>query len=166
SGPQNHFALESHVDSLARKLGMDPFDVRLQNVLRDGDVVPSGHGILRNSGLEECMRRARAWRDTTPEAPSPLAGEAGTQNWKAGVGIALCSWSLGPKPYTVDSAATVKIDVDGSIVVLTGATDQGGGQWSMVAQVASEVLGVPLERVHVIAADTEATPNEIGTSGS
>jgi CO/xanthine dehydrogenase Mo-binding subunit len=82
------------------------------------------------------------------------------------VGIALCSWSLGPKPYTVDSAATVKVDVDGSVVVLTGATDQGGGQWSMLAQVASEVLGVPMDRVHVIAADTEATPNEIGTSGS
>jgi CO/xanthine dehydrogenase Mo-binding subunit len=66
----------------------------------------------------------------------------------------------------VDSAATVKIDVDGSVVVLSGIADQGGGQWTMVAQVAAEVLGVPVERVSVIAADTEATPPEQGTGGS
>ncbi len=155
SGPQYVFALESHVDSLARMLKMDPFDLRLKNLLRDGDAVPSGHGVLRNSGLEECIARARAW-----------VGGLGPRQPGQGVGIAISSWSMAPKPVRPESAATVKVDVDGSVVVLTGVSDQGGGQWSMVAQVASEVLGVPLERVSVVAADTDATPFETGTSGS
>lgn len=155
AGPQNHFALESHVDALARKLGMDPFELRLKNIVRDGDSSPSGSGIMRNSGLEECIARARSWASRLP-APGP----------NQGIGVAIGSWALGPKLATSASAATVKVDVDGSVVVLTGAADQGGGQWSVVAQVASEVLGVGLERVSVIAADTEATPYETGIGGS
>lgn len=155
SGPQNHFALESHVDALARMLGMDPFDFRLKNILQDGDVVPSGHGVLRNSGLEECIRRARTWVSRLPPRGA-----------SEGVGIAIGSWALGPKLPTSDSAASVKIDVDGSVVLFTGVPDQGGGQWAMAAQVASEVLEVPPERVSVVAADTEATPYETGIGGS
>jgi carbon-monoxide dehydrogenase large subunit len=156
SGPQTAFALESHLDSLARKLGMDPFDFRLKNALRDGDVVPSGHGILHNSGLEEVIARGREW----------IKREIGPKQPDRGVGIALGLWALHPNPPAVDSAATVKIDVDGSVTVLSGVADQGGGQWTLVAQVASEVLGVPVDRVSVIAADTEATPYESGTGGS
>lgn len=156
SGPQTAFALESHLDSLARKLGMDPFEFRLKNALRDGDVVPSGHGILHNSGLEEVIERGRAW----------IAREVGSKQPNRGVGVALGLWALHPNPPAVDSAATVKLDVDGSVTVLSGVTDQGGGQWTLVAQVASEVLGVPVERVSVIAADTEVTPYESGTGGS
>ncbi len=156
SGPQTAFALESHLDSLARRLGMDPFEFRLKNALRDGDVVPSGHGILHNSGLEEVIERGRAW----------IAREIGSKQPNRGVGVALGLWALHPNPPAVDSAATVKLDVDGSVTVLSGVTDQGGGQWTLVAQVASEVLGVPMERVSVIAADTEVTPYESGTGGS
>jgi carbon-monoxide dehydrogenase large subunit len=156
SGPQTAFALESHLDSLARKLGVDPFEFRLKNTLHNGDHVPGGHGVLRNSGLDACMERARAWMARSLPAKGP----------NQGVGIALSLWALHPTPAAVDSAATVRVDVDGSVVVMSGVTDQGGGQWSLVAQVAAEVLGVPMERVSVIAADTEATPFEQGTGGS
>lgn len=156
SGPQTSFATESHMDHMARMLGMDPLDFRLKNALRDGDHPPSGHGVLRNVGLQACIERARAWmsRELTPRGQNE------------GVGIALSLWALHPNPARVASAATVKVDTDGSVVVLSGVTDQGGGQWTTVAQVASEVLGVPFERVSVIAADTEATPPEQGTGGS
>lgn len=156
SGPQTAFALESHLDMLAHMLNMDPLEFRLKNALRNGDVVPSGHGILHNSGLEEVISRAQAW----------MARELGASKPGQGVGVALGLWALHPNPPAVDSAATVKIDVDGSITVFSGVTDQGGGQWSMAAQVAAEVLGTPVERVSVIAADTEATPYEQGTGGS
>jgi CO/xanthine dehydrogenase Mo-binding subunit len=156
SGPQTAFALESAMDSLARKLGMDPLVFREKNALHDGDVVPSGHGVLHNSGLEEVIQRGRDW----------MKRELGPKRPNQGVGIALGLWALHPNPPAVDSAATVKIDVDGSVAVLTGVADQGGGQWTLVAQVASEVLGIPFDRVSVIAADTEATPYESGTGGS
>ncbi len=155
SGPQYVFALESHVDAMARMLGMDAFEFRLKNLIQNGERVPTGRGVLTNSGLEECISRARDWiAALPPRGPNQ------------GVGVAISSWSMAPKPVRVESAAYVKIDVDGSVVVLSGVSDQGGGQWSMVAQVASEVLGVPMDRVTVIAADTDATPFELGTSGS
>ena len=156
SGPQQAFALESQLDSMARKLKMDPIDLRLKNVVQNGDVVPSGHGILRNSGLDECVRGARDWisHQTTERGPH------------RGIGFALGAMALGPKPAAPDSAATVRIDVDGSVVVLTGASDQGAGQWSLVAQIVGEVLGVPLDRVSVIASDTEVTPYERFIGGS
>lgn len=155
SGPQYVFALESHIDAMARLLNMDPFEFRLKNLLRDGDGVPTGRGIIASSGLEECISRARAWiAALPPKRPDQ------------GIGIAISSWSMAPKPVRSESSATVKVDVDGSVVVLTGVSDQGGGQWSMVAQVTSEVLGVPMDQVSVIAADTDATPFELGTSGS
>jgi CO/xanthine dehydrogenase Mo-binding subunit len=92
--------------------------------------------------------------------------EAGPVGPNEGLGVALSLWALHPNPARVASAATVKIDMDGSVVVLTGVADQGGGQWTLVTQIAAEVLGVPVERVSVIAADTEATPQEQGTGGS
>lgn len=155
SGPQNAFAIESHVDGMARKLGIDPIEFRLKNIMHDGDVVPSGIGVLRNSGLDECIARARAWM-----------ARLGPMGPNQGVGIALGAWALGPKVFTAETAATVRIDVDGSVIVLTGIPDQGAGQWSVLAQVASEVLGVPMDRVSVVAADTEATPYETGVGGS
>src|SRR5439155_2633728 len=155
SGPQYVFALESHMDAMARMLTMDPFEFRLTNLLHDGERVPTGRGVLSNSGLEACISRARAW---VSMLPPKQPGQ--------GIGVAISSWSMAPKPVRVESAASVKIDVDGSVVVLSGVSDQGGGQWSMVAQVAAEVLGVTMERVGVIAADTDGTPFELGTSGS
>jgi CO/xanthine dehydrogenase Mo-binding subunit len=95
-----------------------------------------------------------------------MAKELGPKRPNEGVGVALSLWALHPNPARVNSACTVKVDTDGSVVVLSGVADQGGGQWTMVSQVASEVLGVPIGRVSVIAADTEATPPEQGTGGS
>ncbi|MBI4212750.1 MAG: xanthine dehydrogenase family protein molybdopterin-binding subunit [Chloroflexi bacterium] len=156
AGPQTSFATESHMDHLAHVLGMDPLDFRIKNALGDGDTAPSGHGVLRNVGLQECIAKARDW----------MARELGEKGRNQGVGVALSLWALHPNPARVASAATVKIDVDGSVVVTSGVADQGGGQWTIVTQVAAEVLGVPVEMVSVIAADTEATPQEQGTGGS
>lgn len=156
SGPQTSFATESHMDHMARMLGMGPLEFRLKNALANGDTPPSGHGVLRNVGLQECIEKARAWIDREARSIGP----------NEGIGVALSLWALHPNPARVASAATVKIDMDGSVVVLTGVADQGGGQWTLVTQIASEVLGVPVNRVSVIAADTEATPQEQGTGGS
>jgi CO/xanthine dehydrogenase Mo-binding subunit len=155
SGPQAAFALESHLDSLARRLGMDPLEFRAHNALADGDVVPSGHGVLHNSGLQACIQRAREW----------MAEELGPRQPNQGIGVALGLWALHPNAPG-QAAATVHVDVEGYATVTSGVTDQGGGQWSLAASVASEVLGLPVDRVNVIAADTEATPFEHGTGGS
>ncbi len=156
SGPQTGFATESSFDSLARQLGMDPIQFRMKNSLSNGEAPPSGHGVLRNIGLKECVDKAQEW----------MRQKLGPRGQNEGVGVALGLWAIHPNPSLVNSSATVKIDIDGSVVVMSGVADQGGGQWTLVAQIASEVLGVPVERVSVIAADTEGTPPEQGTGGS
>ncbi|HEY3118852.1 MAG TPA: xanthine dehydrogenase family protein molybdopterin-binding subunit, partial [Chloroflexota bacterium] len=156
SGPQTGFATESAFDSLARKLGMDALDFRMKNSLHNGEAPPTGHGVLQNIGLQECVDKARDWAKQHLGAKGP----------NEGVGVALGLWAIHPNPSLVNSSATVKIDTDGSVVVMSGVADQGGGQWSLVAQIASEVLDVPVARVSVIAADTEGTPPEQGTGGS
>ncbi|MSQ24326.1 MAG: hypothetical protein EXR58_07245, partial [Chloroflexi bacterium] len=156
SGPQNHFVMESALDTLSRKLGIDPFELRRRNAVKDGEIVPGGRAVIQNSGLEQCAERAEDWR----------ANKLGPLGLHEGVGVALSTWSLGPRPAATESSATVRVDIDGSVVVLTGATDQGGGQWGLARQVASEVLGVPVETVSVIAGDTDATPTEQAIGGS
>lgn len=163
AGPHNALAMESHMDHLARELRMDPLEFRLKNILRDGDKVPSG-AILRNSGLEECITRAQAWLARNGESKGKL--QSPSTQLRRGTGVAVGTWAYSPKSLSGESSATVKLDVDGSVVVLTGAADQGGGQWTVVAQIASEVLGVPMDQVSVVAADTEATPLEGGIGGS
>lgn len=64
------------------------------------------------------------------------------------------------------SAAVVSVNDDGSVVLVSGVTDQGAGQHTVMAQIVAEVLGVPFEAVKVVAADTDTTPYEEGTSGS
>lgn len=164
SGPQNAFAMESAIDSLARKLQIGPIEMRAKNSFQNGDAIPARHGILRNSGLNACLERAKAW--IAREQVTKANHEGPSTSLRTGIGVAIGSWSLGPKLATPESAAAVRIETDGGVVVLSGASDQGGGQWSVLAQIASEVLGVPMERVSVIAGDTDTTPYETGVGGS
>src|SRR5207245_8567432 len=102
SGPQTGFATESAFDSLSRQLGMDPIAFRMKNSLGNGDAPPSGHGILRNIGLQECVDKAQEW----------MKQKLGSKGPNEGVGVALALWALHPNPSLVNSSATVKIDTD------------------------------------------------------
>ena len=114
AGPQNAFALESAVDSLARMLGLDSFAVRAKNIMHDGDLVPVRGSILRNSGLDACMERARAWleREDAPPVPHHVPStQLPSTPLRTGVGVAIGAWSLGPKMATAESAASVRVEV-------------------------------------------------------
>jgi CO/xanthine dehydrogenase Mo-binding subunit len=151
SGPQSCFAVESQMDVIADALGLDPLDFRLKNIVREGDEGPTGQ-VLSGVGLEECLRRAAdaiGWRD---RRPGPWRGK----------GLA-CGW------WTTtggSSGVYVKINPDGTVALNTGAAEIGTAALTGAAQVLAEELGVDLEDINVVSADTFATPFDFGAQGS
>lgn len=151
SGPQSNFAVESQMDVIADALGLDPLELRLRNIVREGDEGPTGQ-VLSGVGLEECLRRAAdaiGWRDRRP-AP-----------WR-GKGLA-CGW------WTTtggSSGVYVKINPDGTVALNTGAAEIGTAALTGAAQVLAEELGVDLDDINVVSADTLSTPFDFGAQGS
>src|SRR5581483_8097447 len=151
SGPQSCFAVESQMDVIADALGLDPLDFRLKNIVREGDEGPTGQ-VLSGVGLEECLRRAAdaiGWRE---RRPGPWRGK----------GLA-CGW------WTTtggSSGVYVKINPDGTVALNTGAAEIGTAALTGAAQVLAEELGVDLEDINVVSADTFATPFDFGAQGS
>ncbi|HEV7664381.1 MAG TPA: xanthine dehydrogenase family protein molybdopterin-binding subunit [Chloroflexota bacterium] len=149
--PQAAFALESTLDEVARKLGMDPLELRTRNASREGD--PQAHGeTWPRIGLMECLERAR----------EVYAHELATKGPNEGVGIAAGGW-----PGATDAASAVcRLNGDGSLQITTGTVDLTGTS-TMFATIAAEVLGLAdPSSVRVTTADTDHAPYVGGTGGS
>jgi CO/xanthine dehydrogenase Mo-binding subunit len=151
SGPQANFAVESQMDMIADALGIDPLELRLRNIVHEGDEGPTGQ-VLGAVGLEECLRRAAdaiGWRE---RRPGPGRGK----------GLA-CGW------WTTtggSSGVYVKINPDGTVALNTGAVEIGTAALTGAAQVLAEALGVDLADITVVSGDTFATPFDFGAQGS
>jgi len=143
------FAVESHTDSIARKLGMDPWEFRMKNALKEGDTSVNGAKIPRN-GLAESLL---AVKDRLG-LPKKL-GES------RGVGLAICEWRSGSGPST----AAISLNEDGTVSLLTGSVDISGSDTSLAA-IAAETLGLPLDQVVVAKRDTDLAPFTGPSGGS
>lgn len=148
--PQSIFAVESHMDILARELGIDPLDFRLLNVLTEGEAAPTGEKWhdLRGREVLETAARLGNWRDSRPKG--------------MGLGIALTYRHTGEGK----SGASVKVNADGSIEVLTGATDTGTGSWTILRQIVAEELGLDLSMIRIVPDDTAVAPFDSGSGAS
>jgi CO/xanthine dehydrogenase Mo-binding subunit len=143
------FAVESHTDIIARKLGLDPWEFRRQNALKEGDVAIQGGTVPRN-GLQqtlEAVKARMAW---------PRKLEAGH-----GVGLAMCQWRSGSGP----SSASITINEDGTVILLTGSVDITGTD-TVLAQIAAASLGVEMRQVVIAKRDTDVAPFTGPTGGS
>ncbi|MDI3299306.1 MAG: xanthine dehydrogenase family protein molybdopterin-binding subunit [Bacillota bacterium] len=148
--PQAYFALESHMDRLARRLELDPLDFRLRNAVREGDPRPDGRPWPR-LGLVECLERLRdhpLWKER-PAGPD--------EGW----GMAVGGWPGGLEP----AAAGCRLDPDGTLTVQVGAVDITGSATSL-AMIAAEVFGLAPDRVRVVNRDTDSSPFGGSAGGS
>jgi CO/xanthine dehydrogenase Mo-binding subunit len=147
--PQAYFALESCMDDLARRLGMDPIELRLRNAVREGD--PRGDGSpWPRIGLVECLERARVH----PAYTEPRAdGE--------GVGVAVGCWPGGYGP----AAAACRLERDGSLTVHLGSVDISGSDTGFIA-LAAETMGMAGDRVRVVKGDSATDPEAPLSGGS
>ncbi len=150
-GPQAAFAYEGQMDAIADALGMDRLTLRRINYLKTGDTTSTGQPIETAAWLEETATRALA------------ALGAKTEPWaepiRIGQGFSSYFQSYGRITWLHDtSQAWVGVELDGTVTVRAGVPDLGAGQVNSLAQIAAEVLGVPLERVTVYHTDTALTP--------
>jgi CO/xanthine dehydrogenase Mo-binding subunit len=153
--PQVTFASESQLDELARRLGIDPFDLRLKNAMRAGDKFLGGQTVAA-CGLVECIEKVRAAARGRPRPRRVGPGR------RRGLGLACLAHVCG----FLSTSANVRLLQDGSIALSTGAVDCGQGADTALTQICAEALQVDPERVNYVNPDTDASPYNWGTSGS
>jgi CO/xanthine dehydrogenase Mo-binding subunit/aerobic-type carbon monoxide dehydrogenase small subunit (CoxS/CutS family) len=160
--PQFTFAAECHTDMIAERLGMDAVEFRRLNLSRPGDTAISGP-TLTSCGVLECVEKAAeaiGWRE---KIANPKKGR--------GIGIAagvhFTSGKFHPNVNADFCAAGVKVNEDGSVSLMIGATEMGtGAATTATAQICAQELGVELSDVDVICSDSETIPADFGTYGS
>lgn len=154
--PQVAFAGEQQLDEIAKKLGMDPLDLREMNLILAGDPWFGG-GAVASNGLKECIAKARAASDwDNRKQRTALPG------MRRGTGVALGAHISG----LLGTGAIIRVLEDGSIVLNTGAVDIGQGSDTVLSQICAEALKVPLDRISLASPDTDGSPYNWGTTAS
>jgi len=169
--PQTIFANESLIDEIADALGMDPIDVRLANCLDVGKRTATDQLLTESVGLRETLERARElseWDEKRGAGTGYGEGAAtgddagGVERVARGIGVGSIYYgvSLGAKGLALDgSGAHLNVYRDGSVRIGVGGTEMGQGLLTVLTQIASDSLGVPVESVHVDRADTSVVPD-------
>jgi xanthine dehydrogenase molybdenum-binding subunit len=156
---ESTFAVESQMDEVAERLGLDRLEIRRRNVTRSGDVNPQGF-VVTSCAMSECLDAVAG-----AVAQGLPAVESG---WRRGVGYAgMFHVGGGARIYRSDGCgAIVKLDDFGRVSLLTGATEIGQGSETVLAMIVAETLGIPLDRVDVVNSDTAIKPWDVGAHAS
>ena len=163
--PQANFAAETQMNKLAQALEMDPVELRLKNLLREGSLTAMGTPLPGGVSLVEVTdkcARAAGWQHKDPSGFGKPEGSPGR-----GVGIAVALKNIGFS-FGYQENCWAKIELRGKeeiakALVYIGSAEVGQGTHTVIQQMAADALNLPLERVHLIASDTATSP---GSSGS
>lgn len=174
--PQGYWPLDRHMEKIARAMGFDPIDFRLKNAIHPGEYHPFSTAwnegreprpeIIHTVGLEQCVAQGRAainWDDKFNNDVWKQIKDA--PHKKKGIGVAMVMQGTAI-PYLDMGGASIKMNDDGSFNLLVGATDLGTGSDTVLAQMAAEVLGVPVEDIICYSSDTDFTPFDKGAYAS
>ncbi len=168
---QAAFAVESAMDELAEKLGMDPLELRKMNHIRTGDTSPVFRALGEGkAGVEQSVgscELAKCIRLGAAEIGWKKRGDwrKKTGRYRRGIGVA--TLMQGSSIPEVDmGAASIKMNDDGSFNLLMGATDIGTGSDTVLAQIAAEALKVSVDKMIVYSSDTDLTPFDVGAYAS
>jgi len=156
--PQVTFAIESNIDQLAEKAGIDPIEFRRINMNEPGELTPQKFKIT-SCGMKECVDEVEKrldWRN-----------KRGKHDGR-GVGMATMIHNAGgARVYKSDGCGTIiKVDDFGKINVMTGASEMGQGSETVLSQIIAEVLGVKIEDINIINNDTDICPWDVGAHAS
>ena len=159
---QGQFAVETTVNELAETLGIDPVKLREQNMVREGMAMPAYYGEVTNScALDRCMEHCREmfnWEEKYP------VRDMGNGKVRA-AGVDMSMQGSGISGIDVGSV-TVKLNEDGTYMLLIGAADMGTGCDTILAQMVAEHMDCPVDSISVFGADTDASPYDSGSYAS
>ncbi len=167
--PYAAFAMERLVARVARELGIDQAEVRRRNFVQPnqfpypcGQVTRDGRPITYDSGdFAACLDKALVLADY--DGFQNRKAEARKEDRFLGIGVSSCIEDTGVGPY---EGATIRVQPDGTVMVQTGAANQGQGHATVFAQICADELDVDIDKVHVVGGDTGGFPRGIGTIGS
>ncbi|MFC1546996.1 xanthine dehydrogenase family protein molybdopterin-binding subunit [Candidatus Neomarinimicrobiota bacterium] len=152
------FGLESHIDEVAREIGIDPVEMRRRNAIRGGDTLAYG-ATMNPSGLVEAIDKVAEeinWgKPEKSNDPNKVTGKGFSLFWKAPA-----------MPPNASSAAFIKFNENGSLNILISGMEIGQGYQTVMAQIAAEVLTVPPEKIRIETPDTDRNPYEWQTVAS
>ena len=160
--PQPRFAVEVQLDEIAEKLGLDPIDMRLKQVV-DPDTTTVNGLHVSTIGLRECMEKVREradWGSKHRQLPAGHGIGFAASSYISGAGLPIY-WNEMPH-----SGVQIRVDRGGGITVFCGSTDIGQGSDSILAFAVAEELGVTPKDVRVVTADTDLTPVDLGSYSS
>ena len=164
--PQVAFAIESQIDLLAERLGIDPLEFRRRNVLRKGSFTSTGQLLDASVGAGKTLEAVEPYyREALSWVRSPVPS-ASAQRLRRGVGIASIFFGIGEAGWKNPSRIRIRLTPDGWIELLVGAADMGQGVYTTLAQIASQTLEIPIGRFRVITPDTGLTPSAGPTEAS
>jgi len=146
--------IETHMDIIAEKLKMDPLEFRIRNALEEGEFCPTGE-VAHAVGLKECIRELKKKSNWTKLK----------RHKRKHIGIGIACFHKSTNTPT-SGAACVKLNQDGSADIITSLVDMGQGTGTVFAQIVSEELTIPFEKINVTLPDTEKTPYYSDTTGS
>ncbi len=153
-----HFGLESHINRISKMIGMDPVEFRRRNAIREGDILAYGADMPPN-GLRECLDKVAAeikWGEKeTSSDPNKAIGKGFSLFWKAPA-----------MPPNASSSAFLKLNEDASVNITISGMDIGQGLLTVMAQIAAEVLTIPVSKIRVETPDTDRNPYEWQTVAS
>jgi CO/xanthine dehydrogenase Mo-binding subunit len=155
--PHTIFAIESHMQQIANDLGLDPVEFRARHLMQEGDPMSNGQP-WQNNGAKQVLARIAEhphWKTRKDWVAKAPAGK------RRGVGLALGGWLGGLQP----TGATVRLNVDGSLAVLTGQVDIAGTNIAL-AQIAASAFGVDTDLVRITTGDTDSAPMTGLSAGS
>ncbi|MFA7075268.1 MAG: molybdopterin cofactor-binding domain-containing protein, partial [Candidatus Izemoplasmatales bacterium] len=167
---QGNFALESAIDILCEKMGMDPILFRQKNMMKEKETSPifeiMGEGtagtamIMETCKLDECVKKGIeliGWKDKYPRIE--------TKDKIRSVGMAIAMQGSGI-PYIDMGSATIKLNDDGFYNLMVGATEIGQGSDTVLTQIAAEELMTDVDKVVIYSSDTDLTPFDVGAYAS
>ncbi len=157
--PQANFALESCMDLLAKKLGMDPHDLRTINGLQPGQTTSNGQEA-EDWAFNACLQRIKPEYERAQKEARAFHSDS----LRRGVGLAGSSFGIG-EPSDISHVA-VELDPDGGVSVYASVADPGEGNDALLTQLCSHRMGIPREKVRILTRDTEETPDSGVSAGS
>jgi 4-hydroxybenzoyl-CoA reductase subunit alpha len=156
------YAVETIIDRLAEQIGMDPCELRLRNFL-DGNTKTVGQFRITSNGSVECLEEVMqksAWADNYGKLTEGHGFGVACGFFISGSALPI-HWNEYPQ-----SVVHLKVDMDGRVLITSGASDIGQGSDTMLAIVVAEVLGLSMENIGVVSADTLLTPIDLGSYSS
>jgi xanthine dehydrogenase molybdenum-binding subunit len=159
--PEIMWGVEQTMDIAAERLGIDPLELRLKNILKVGEL--SNHGVpIESTALDKCIRLGAqriGWKEKRGKKKTGLK--------RRGVGMATAAHSSGAYPLLLEhSSAFIKLNGDGSASLIVHPGSPGTSIWGTLSQIAAEELGIRAEDINVVTGDTDVTMFEIGSHAS